>query len=191
MFERFTDRARRAMTLASQESHRLGHDHIGTEHLLLGLLKEGEGTAAGTLRNHGVDLSRARQQVEQRSHGPSKQSSGSKLPYSDRYRQVIDAAIKEAEGMSHNYVGTEHLLLALLQLKDGTAARVLADLGLKHDDVRNELLQLLGKNPTATQSLLDRAMKDLTLQLADEQTDSSTVRVVADAMIRAGWRPQQ
>jgi ATP-dependent Clp protease ATP-binding subunit ClpC len=194
MFERFTDRARRAMTLANQEAQRLGHDHIGTEHLLLGLLKEGNGTGAIVLKNHGVDLAKARQQVEQCSHGPSTNALPPHLPHSQRYRDVLDTAIKESEELSCNYVGTEHVLLGLLNLREGTAARVLAGLGLNHDDVRNDLLGLLGllgQSPGSKEKLLEQAMKDLAIQLADEQIDPGKVRAIADALITAGWRPQQ
>jgi len=191
MFERFTDRARRAMTLANQEAQRLGHDHIGTEHLLLGLAKEGSGTAAIVLHNFNVDLSTLRQQVEQLAHGPSRNPLPKRLQPSERYKRVLDTAIQEAAALGHNYVGTEHLLLGLLHLDDGTAARVFARLKLNLEDVRNAVLNLLGRAPVSTDKLLETAMKDLSLQLADEQCDTAHVRAIAEALITAGWRPQQ
>jgi ATP-dependent Clp protease ATP-binding subunit ClpC len=191
MFERFTDRARRAMTLANQEAQRLVHDHIGTEHLLLGLVKEGSGTAAIVLREFKVDLVKVRQQVEQHAHGPSRPPLPPQLTRSDRYKRVVGFAIAEAESLGHNYVGTEHLLLGLLHLPDGTAAKVLSGLGLKLDDVRAAVLNLLGAAPASKDKLLELAMKDLSLHLADEQTDAAKVRTVAEVLIQAGWRPQQ
>ena len=191
MFERITDRARRAMALANQEAQRFGHDHIGTEHLLLGLLKEGSGTAAMVLQEFKVDLATARQQVERNVHGPATKPPPPRLEYSDRYRRVLDMAVEESTALSHNYVGTEHLLLGLLRLPDGTASRVLSGLNLNHDDVRNSVLNLLGRAPTSKDPLLHQAMKDLTLQLADEEIDSAHIRAIADALINAGWRPQQ
>ncbi|MBC8108483.1 MAG: hypothetical protein H7Z14_18000 [Anaerolineae bacterium] len=191
MFERFTDRARRAMTLANQEAQRLGHDHIGTEHLLLGLVKEGSGIAAVVLRDqYRVDLGRIRQQVEQLAHPPAR-SSNKQISPSDRYRRVIDFAVEESSNLSNNYVGTEHLLLGLLHLRDGSAARVLAGMGLQLDDVRAHVLNLLGRSPVSKDGLLEQAMRDMTLHLADEQVDPIQTRKVAEAMINAGWRPQQ
>lgn len=191
MFERFTDRARRAMTLANQEAQRLGHDHIGTEHLLLGLVKEGSGIAAVVLRDqYRVDLGRIRQQVERLAHPPAR-SSNEQISPSDRYRRVIDFAVEESSKLSNNYVGTEHLLLGLLHLRDGSAARVLAGMGLQLDDVRTHVLNLLGRSPVSKDGLLEQAMRDMTLHLADEDVDSTQIRKIAEAMINAGWRPQQ
>ncbi|CAN5584122.1 hypothetical protein BH09PLA1_BH09PLA1_08370 [soil metagenome] len=192
MFERFTDRARRAMTLANQEAQRLGHDHIGTEHLLLGLVKEGSGIAAVVLRDqYRVDLGKIRQQVEQLAHPPARLSAAKPISPSDGYRKVIDFAVEESSNLSNNYVGTEHLLLGLLHLRDGSAARVLAGLGLQLDDVRAHVLNLLGRSPVSKDGLLEQAMRDMTLHLADEQIDPVQIRKIAEAMINAGWRPQQ
>src|SRR4051812_33328648 len=147
MFERLTDRARRAMTFANQEAQRLGHDHVGTEHLLLGMVKEGSGLAAVVLGEFRVDLSMVRQEVLKLSHGPSKGPPPQRLPQTPRMEQVLNHAIEEAEALSHNYVGTEHLLLGLLREPDGTAARALANLKLKLEDVRAAVLHVLGKGP--------------------------------------------
>jgi ATP-dependent Clp protease ATP-binding subunit ClpC len=191
MFERFTDRARRAMTLANQESQRLGHDHVGTEHLLLGLVKEGSGMAAVVLGEYRVDLGKLRQQVEHLAHPPSRATAGKAIAHSDRYRRVIDFAVEESSNLSNNYVGTEHLLLGLLHLRDGTAAKVLAGLGLQLDDVRQRVIDLHGRSPVSKDGLLQQAMRDMTLHLADEQIDSIAIRKIAEAMINAGWRPLQ
>ena len=191
MFERFTDRARRAMTFANLEAQRLGHDHVGTEHLLLGLVKEGTGVAAVLLQEFKIDLGAVRQTVERLGHGPNKSAQQPRLNPTDRYRRVISNAIEESATLSSNYVGTEHLLLGLLREPEGTAARVLATLNLKLEDVRAAVLNLLGDAPLAKPTLLAQAMKNLALQLADEKFDPSVVRTVAEALINAGWRPQQ
>jgi len=193
MFDRFTDRARRVLTLARQEAMRLGHDHVGTEHLLLGIVKEGSGLAAVVLEKFNVSLPTVRQKVEQLCHGPSANpptSSGS-LPQTDRYSRVLAWAIDEANALANNYVGTEHLLLGLLREREGTSARVLASLNLKLDDVRAATLNLLGQSPQAKPSLLERAMRDLEHRLDDELLDEHQVQAVVEALIHAGWRPQQ
>lgn len=191
MFQRFTDRARRALTLASQEAQRLGHDHIGTEHLLLGIVKEGSGSASVVLQQFNVSLPMVREKVESIAHGPSSGPASSKLRQTERYSRVLSYAIDEANALSHNYVGTEHLLLGLLREPEGTAARVLAALNLRVDDVRNAVLNLLGRSPTSKDALLQQALKDLAPRLADEVIDPQQVRAIIEALINAGWRPQQ
>jgi ATP-dependent Clp protease ATP-binding subunit ClpC len=144
MFERFTDRARKVMALANQEAQRLNHEYIGTEHILLGLVKEGSGVGANVLRNLDVDLRRVRLEVEKLvKAGPEMVTMG-KLPQTPRAKKVIEYAIEEARNLNHNYVGTEHLLLGLLREHDGVAAQVLMNLGLKLEEVREEVLNLLG-----------------------------------------------
>jgi ATP-dependent Clp protease ATP-binding subunit ClpC len=191
MFERFTDRARRAIMLANQEAQRLAHDHVGTEHLLLGIVKEGSGLAAVVLQEFDVDLSVVRQQVEALGHGPSKSPPPAKLPQTQRLLRVLEYAIQEASALSHNYVGTEHLLLGLLREPEGTAARVLASIPLKAEEVRAAVLHLLGSAPKAQDSLLEQAMKDLRLHLAEENIDPATIRRIASALIQSGWHPRQ
>ncbi|HNQ23386.1 MAG TPA: ATP-dependent Clp protease ATP-binding subunit [Phycisphaerae bacterium] len=144
MFERFTDRARKVMALANQEAQRFNHEYIGTEHILLGLVKEGSGVGANVLKNLDVDLRKVRLEVEKLvKSGPNVVSMG-KLPQTPRAKKVIEYAIEEARNLNHNYVGTEHLLLGLLREKDGVAAQVLMNLSLKLEDVREEVLNLLG-----------------------------------------------
>jgi len=144
MFERFTDRARKVMALANQEAQRFNHDYIGTEHILLGLVKEGSGVGANVLKNLGVDLRKVRLEVERLvKSGPEMVTMG-RLPQTPRAKRVIEYAIEEARQLNHNYVGTEHLLLGLLREQDGVAAQVLMNLGLKLEDVREEVLNLLG-----------------------------------------------
>lgn len=144
MFERFTDRARKVMALANQEAQRFNHEYIGTEHILLGLVKEGSGVGANVLKNLGVDLRKVRMEVEKLvKSGPEMVTMG-KLPQTPRAKRVIEYAIEEARNLNHNYVGTEHLLLGLLREQDGVAAQVLMNLGLKLEEVREEVLNLLG-----------------------------------------------
>ena len=144
MFERFTERARKVMALANQEAQRFNHEYIGTEHMLLGLVKEGSGVGANVLRNLGVDLPKVRMEIEKLvKPGPDMVTMG-KLPQTPRAKKVIEYSIEEARNLNHNYVGTEHLLLGLLREHDGVAAQVLMNLGLKLEEVREEVLNLLG-----------------------------------------------
>src|ERR1019366_3849430 len=144
MYERFTDRARKVMQLANQEAQRFNHEYVGTEHVLLGLIKEGSGVAANVLKNLDVDLRKIRNEVEKIVQaGPDMVTMG-KLPQTPRAKKVIESAIEEARNLNHNYVGTEHLLLGLLREHDGVAAQVLMNLNLKLEEVREEVLNLLG-----------------------------------------------
>jgi ATP-dependent Clp protease ATP-binding subunit ClpA len=154
MYERFTDRARKVMELANQAAQRLHHEYIGTEHVLLGLVKEGSGVAASVLKNLGVDRRKVREEVErivQRGVGGDQVVTG-RLPHTPRAKKMIEYAIEEARGLNHNYVGTEHLLLGLLREQEGIGAQVLMNLGLKLEDVRREVLNLLGQTPAAEDS---------------------------------------
>ena len=151
MYERFTDRARKVMQLANQEAQRFNHEYIGTEHVLLGLVKEGSGVAANVLKNLDVDLRRIRNEVEKIvQSGPDMVTMG-KLPQTPRAKKVIEYAMEEARNLNHNYVGTEHLLLGLLREQEGVAAQVLMNLGLKLEDVREEVLNLLGHGVEASE----------------------------------------
>ncbi|HEX6961155.1 MAG TPA: ATP-dependent Clp protease ATP-binding subunit [Lacipirellula sp.] len=144
MYERFTDRARKVMQLANQEAQRFNHEYIGTEHVLLGLIKEGSGVAANVLKNLDVDLRKIRLEVEKLvQSGPDMVTMG-KLPQTPRAKKVIEYSMEEARHLNHNYVGTEHILLGLLREQEGVAAQVLMNLGLKLEEVREEVLNLLG-----------------------------------------------
>jgi ATP-dependent Clp protease ATP-binding subunit ClpC len=152
MYERFTDRARKVMQLANQEAQRFNHEYIGTEHILLGLVKEGTGVAANVLKNLDIDLRKIRMEVEKIVQaGPDMVTMG-KLPQTPRAKKVIEYSIEEARNLNHNYVGTEHLLLGLLREQEGVAAQVLMNLGLKLEDVREEVLNLLGHNMESGES---------------------------------------
>ncbi len=143
MYERFTDRARTVMQLANQEAQRFNHEYIGTEHILLGLIKEGGGVAATALKNLDIDVRKIRLEIEKIVHsGPDRVTMG-KLPQTPRAKKVIEYAVEESRNLKHDYVGTEHLLLGLLREPDGVAGEVLRNLGLKLEDVRKELCRLI------------------------------------------------
>jgi len=154
MFEKFTDRARKVITLARQEAERLGHEYIGTEHILLGLVKEGSGVAANVLENLEIDLEKIRLEVE-KYVGAARQETAtqsSSLPFTPKAKKVLELAMEEARALEHNYIGTEHLLLGLLREQEGMAAQVLLNLGVKLEDVRAEVMELLGAEPGAAES---------------------------------------
>lgn len=156
MYERFTDRARKVMQLANQEAQRFNHEYIGTEHILLGLVKEGSGVAANVLKNLDVDLRKIRLEVEKIvQSGPELVTMG-KLPQTPRAKKVIEYAMEEARNLNHNYVGTEHLLLGLIREQEGVAAQVLMNLGLKLEDVREEVLNLLGHGIEGSEGTSER-----------------------------------
>ena len=151
MFDRFTDRARKVMGLARQEAQRFNHDYIGTEHILLGLIQEGSGVAADVLKNLDVDPKKIRQEIEKLvSHGTTMVTMG-QLPFTPRAKKVLELALEEASNLGHNYIGTEHLLLGLIREQEGIAAQVLQNLSVRLEDVREEVLELLGAEVNQTE----------------------------------------
>jgi ATP-dependent Clp protease ATP-binding subunit ClpC len=147
MQDKFTERVRKVMYLAREEAGRLQHDYIGTEHLLLGLIREGEGIAANVLTNLGLDLEVIRQTVESMVAAPGSSLTLGEIPFTPKAKRVLELAIEEARQLGHNYVGTEHLLLGLIREGEGVAARVLQELGVDRKKVRDETLRLLGGPP--------------------------------------------
>ena len=144
MFDRFTDRAKKVMNLARQEAQRFNHEYLGTEHVLLGLVQEGSGVAANVLKQMGVDLAKIRTEVENIvKTGPSMVTMG-QLPFTPRAKKVLELSLEEASNLGHNYIGTEHLLLGLIKENEGIAAQVLMNLGVKLEEVREEVLDFLG-----------------------------------------------
>jgi ATP-dependent Clp protease ATP-binding subunit ClpC len=144
MFDRFTDRAKKVMSFARQEAMKFNHEYIGTEHILLGLVQEGSGVAANVLKNMNIDLEKIRHEVEKIvKTGPSMVTMG-QLPFTPRAKKVLELSMEEASNLSHNYIGTEHLLLGLIRENEGIAAQVLMNLGVKLDEVREEVLEFLG-----------------------------------------------
>ncbi len=152
MFERFTDRARRVVVLAQEEARTLNHNYIGTEHVLLGLIHEGEGVAAKALESLGIGLEAVRQQVEQ-IIGQGQQAPSGHIPFTPRAKKVLELSLREALQLGHNYIGTEHILLGLIREGEGVAAQVLVKLGADLTRVRQQVMQLLGgdqgKEPAA------------------------------------------
>ncbi len=144
MFNRFTERARKVIILAKEEARRFNHDYIGTEHILLGLIREGEGVAAAVLQKLGLDLETIRIEVEKLVQpGPQTQVLGD-IPFTPRSKKALELSAEEARALGHNYIGTEHLLLGLIKEGEGMAYRVLLNLGLDLNKVRSEIMELLG-----------------------------------------------
>jgi len=141
----FTERVRKVLAMAREEAARLHHEYVGTEHILLGLIREGEGVAAAVLQNLSVDLDEIQQKIEETvKKGKAAQTTGPDLPYTSRAKKVLELAMSEARELNHSYVGTEHLLLGLLREEKGIAAQVLTDAGVNLEAARTETLRLLG-----------------------------------------------
>jgi len=151
MHDKFTERVRKVMYLAREEAARLQHDYIGTEHLLLGVIREGEGIAATVLNNLGLDLDAIRQAVESMVAATGGTLTIGEIPFTPRAKRVLELSVDEARQLGHNYVGTEHLLLGLIREGEGVAARVLLELGVDRKKVREETLKLLGGTPSVSQ----------------------------------------
>ena len=152
MFERFTDRARRVVVLAQEEARMLSHNYIGTEHILLGLIHEGEGVAAKALESLDISLEAVRAQVEE-IIGQGQQAPSGHIPFTPRAKKVLELSLREALQLGHSYIGTEHILLGLIREGEGVAAQVLQKLGADLNRVRQQVIQLLsgfqGKEPAA------------------------------------------
>ncbi|MEL0256467.1 MAG: Clp protease N-terminal domain-containing protein, partial [Pontimonas sp.] len=152
MFERFTDRARRVVVLAQEEAKMLNHNYIGTEHILLGLIHEGEGVAAKALESLEISLEAVREQVQE-IIGQGQQAPTGHIPFTPRAKKVLELSLREALQLGHNYIGTEHILLGLIREGEGVAAQVLVKLGADLNRVRQQVIQLLsgyqGKDPVS------------------------------------------
>ena len=180
MFNRFTERARKVIILAKEEARRFNHDYIGTEHILLGLIREGEGVAAAVLQKIGVSLENIRLEVEKLVQpGPTTQIIGD-IPFTPRAKKALELAAEEARALGHNYIGTEHILLGLIREGEGIASQVLLNLGMDLNTVRNEVMELLGsalpgfgqaqQQKTKTPAL-DAFGRDLTALAKDNKLD--------------------
>ncbi|HEY7478135.1 MAG TPA: Clp protease N-terminal domain-containing protein, partial [Actinomycetota bacterium] len=182
MFERFTDRARRVVVLAQEEARMLNHNYIGTEHILLGLIHEGEGVAAKALESLNISLEAVRQQVEE-IIGQGQAAPTGHIPFTPRAKKVLELSLREALQLGHNYIGTEHILLGLIREGEGVAAQVLQKLGADLNRVRQTVIQLLsgytggkgeqvtaggsGEQPQGGSAVLDQFGRNFT-QLARE-----------------------
>jgi ATP-dependent Clp protease ATP-binding subunit ClpC len=143
VFERFTERARQVVVLAQDEARALKHNYIGTEHILLGLLREEEGLAAPVLESLGVTVEEVRAQVA-RLVGQGEEVTTGQIPFTPRAKKVLELGLREALSLGHNYIGTEHLLLALIRENEGVAARILLDFDADAEKTRNEIIRLGG-----------------------------------------------
>lgn len=143
MFERFTERARKVVNSSQEEAQRLGHDYLGTEHLLLGLLREEEGAAVHALNHLGVTLDKAREQVESMV-GRGEKGTGGRAAFTPRSKKMLELGLREALRLGHNYIGTEHILLGLVRDPDGVAVRALSRLGTGPDEVQREVIRMIG-----------------------------------------------
>jgi ATP-dependent Clp protease ATP-binding subunit ClpC len=167
MMEMFTDRARKVMQLANQEAIAYGHEYIGTEHVLLGLIKEGSGVASTVLRNLDCDVHKIHVEIDkivQKGLG----TRTNKLPYTPKVIKIIEYAIDEAKQLNHKYIGTEHLLLGLLRESGGVACQILVNFGLNVDQVRKEVLFLLVGEPEE-----EKDYKDLLLRIKNKIKDAT------------------
>jgi ATP-dependent Clp protease ATP-binding subunit ClpC len=145
MFERFTDRARLVVVRAQEEARRLDHDYVGTEHVLLGLIHDGAGVAAKALESLGISRETARQRVEEAA-GRGQQAPSGHIPFTRQSKKVLELALEESRALGHNYIGTEHVLLALLREGTGVAAQVLGALGADLDAARAEVTRILDEH---------------------------------------------
>jgi len=186
MFNRFTERARKVIILAKEEARRFNHDYIGTEHILLGLIREGEGVAAAVLQKMGLSLENIRLEVEKLVQpGPATQIMGD-IPFTPRAKKALELAAEEARSLGHNYIGTEHLLLGLIREGEGVASQVLLNLGLDLERVRNEVMEILGSalpgfgQPQQTKTktpALDAFGRDLTALAREDKLDPVIDRI--------------
>ena len=142
MFERFTERARQVVVLAQEEARTLKHNYIGTEHILLGLLREEEGLAARVLESLDITVERVRAQVV-RIVGSGEEVTSGQIPFTPRAKKVLELALREALSLGHNYIGTEHILLGLVRENEGVAARILLDFDADSEKIRNEVIRML------------------------------------------------
>ena len=149
MFERFTESARQVVVLAQDEARELKHNYLGTEHLLLGLIREESGVAATVLMSFGITIEDVRAQVE-RLIGEGDEVTGGQIPFTPRAKKVLELALREALSLGHNYVGTEHILLGIVRENEGVAARILLDYDAVAEAVRNRVIEQLSPEPTAT-----------------------------------------
>ena len=151
MFERFSERARQVVVLAQDEARALGHDYIGTEHLLLGLLREEEGIAARVLESLDITVEEVRAQVV-RVVGPGDETPTGQIPFTPRAKKVLELSLREALALGHDYIGTEHVLLGLVRENQGVAARILVDFEADAETVRNDVIRALsGRGPRAVE----------------------------------------
>ena len=183
MFERFTERARQVVVLAQDEARALRHNYIGTEHLLLGLLREEEGIAARVLAGLGVELEAMRAQVAQ-IVGELEQITTGQMPFTPRSKRVLELSLREARALGHQYIGTEHILLGLARENEGVAARLLLDVGVAADTIREAIGRMLS-GQGGTVSAMTSTMT--TTRPAPRPGAARAARMPPVALLVAGW----
>ena len=177
MFERFTEQARKVVVLAQEEARHFNHNYIGTEHLLLGLLREGEGAAAGALKAANVSLGDLRGRLES-IVGYGEEGMGGQAPFTPRSKKVLEHALREALDLGHGYIGTGHLLLGLVRESEGVAARMFSDLNVEPDEVRREVVRRIGESSESSESSESGDPDLIEAQIVAEEV----------AARRTGWR---
>jgi ATP-dependent Clp protease ATP-binding subunit ClpA len=182
MFERFSDRARRVVVLAQEEARMLNHDYIGTEHILLGLIHQGDGVAAKALESLGISLQPVQHYVEE-TIGRGQQASSGHIPFTPRAKKVLELAQREADALGHNYIGTEHILLGLIREGHGVAAQALVKQGADLNRVRQQVIQLLhghqGKGVIGKASRMGKRVRAQLLDAAFARIESLNPRLAA------------
>lgn len=185
MFERFTERARQVVVLAQIEAGGLGHNYIGTEHLLLGLLREEEGIAARVLESLGVGIEEVRAEVERRV-GRGEQTTTGQIPFTPAAKETLELALREALSLRHSYIGTEHVLLGLLRSHEGVAASILGELGVESDAVREQVIGLMaGERPPPPPAM--RGFRSRGWQYRVVPLDGEITEELLAPFGKAGW----
>ena len=167
MFKKFTERARRVIILAREEAERYQHEYLGTEHILLGVIKDGGGIAVLVLQRLGVDIRQLKPEIERNLPLSSNTLVIGDIPFTSRAKKVLEYAVEEARAMGHSYIGTEHLLIGLIKEKDGVAYRILSSFGLQYSDIKEQTINLLREpaseaRDTSKTPALDEFGRDLT-----------------------------
>jgi len=193
MFERFTDRARRVIVLAQEEARLLNHAVIGSEHLLLGLIYEGEGVAAKALDEEGLTLELVRTQVERLVPPGDVEMPQAQMPFQPEAKKVLELALRDALQLGHNYVGTEHILLGLIREGTGVGAQALVNLGVDLTELRSDVIRILGGysrggrgTPAAEDA--DWAAVLVVADVLNQEKNRDALKVIA-ALRRLGWTP--
>lgn len=185
VFERFTERARQAVVLAQEEVRALGHDSIGTEHVLLGLLRVEEGLAARVLDSFGVAIEDVREEVVRRA-GRGESPATGQIPFTPEAKETLELALREALALGHNYIGTEHVLLGLLRADQGPALEILRDLGVGHEAVREQVIGLVAREQPRNPPRITRRRRRTWEYIVVPLEGGITEELLAP-LGRAGW----
>ncbi len=186
MFERFTDRARRVLVLAQEEARLLNHNFIGTEHILLGLISEGDGVAAKALQSLGIALESVRDRVQETIGPASGPPSGASPPFTPRAKKVLELSLREALQLGHNYIGTEHMLLGLVREGEGVATQVLVTLGAELSAVRQEVIQVLAGHAVEASAATVSLLSDRIAAIDPDAVTITELPIDPNALVRWG-----